>query len=255
MTTGLVLSGGGARGAAHIGVLAMLEEMAIKPQMVAGVSAGAVIGALHAAGVPARDILAILKGQSYLSLKSLSFGGAGLFNMNNLRSLLLKAIGHDDFSSLQASLHLVATDMITGEKIVLNEGSITTAVMASASVPVVYEPISFSGRMLADGGLKDNFPVSLLRTHCEVVIGCHVNKLSKVADVSSMSKFTLIDRAFHMAIAADTARSAQHCDVLIEPDLSMFGMFQMKDADKIYEAGYRAARDSAADIERLFAAR
>lgn len=240
-TIGLVLSGGGARGAAHLGLIKLLGEMGVQPDMVSGVSAGAVIGALYAAGLQAGQILDILKGQSYLSLKGLSFSSAGLFNMANLRALMAKAIGHNDFARLKMQLHITATDLERGAPVVFSEGDIIEAVIASASVPVIYEPAQYQGRILADGGIMENLPVSPLAGRCDVIIGCHVNKLNSSIDLKNISKFALIDRSFHLAIARQTYASAALCNVLIEPDIAQYGMFQMKEADKIFEAGYAAA--------------
>ena len=251
-TTGIVLSGGGARGAAHLGFIKLLEELNIRIDMISGVSAGAVIGALYAGGLGAEQILSILKGQSYISLKGLSFGSSGIFSMAALRDILQKNIPHNDFSRLRIPLYITATDIINCRPVCFSEGEVIEPVIASASVPVVYQPVVFKGYSLADGGILDNMPATPLADRCDVIIGNHVNKLTALQDIANISKFTLIDRSFHMAISQKVAESAGLCHVLIEPDLSAFGMFQMKDADKIFEIGYNTAKAYRHNILSLY---
>jgi NTE family protein len=250
--TGIVLSGGGARGAAHLGFIKLLEELNIPIDMVSGVSAGAVIGALYTSGLGAEQILTILKGQSYISLKGLSFGSSGIFSMATLRDILKKHIPHNDFDRLRIPLFITATDMVNCKAICFSEGAVIDAVIASASVPVVYEPVNFGGYTLADGGILDNLPAHPLADLCDIIIGNHVNRISTDIDMANISKFAIIDRSFHMAVAQKVYESAKLCNLVVEPDLSAFGMFQMKDADKIFEIGYKAAKALSHNILSLY---
>lgn len=250
--TGIVLSGGGARGAAHLGFIKLLEELNIPIDMVSGVSAGAVIGALYAAGLGAEQILTILKGQSYISLKGLSLGSSGIFSMATLRDILKKHIPHNSFEQLRLPLFITATDIVNCKSICFSEGEVIDAVIASASVPVVYQPVKFNGYILADGGILDNLPAGPLAENCDIVLGNHVNRIATNVDMANISKFALIDRIFHMAVAEKVYQSAQLCNLLVEPDLSAFGMFQMKDADRIFEIGYKAAKALSHNILSLY---
>ncbi len=251
-TTGIVLSGGGARGAAHLGFIKLLEELNIPIDMISGVSAGAVIGALYAAGLGAEQILAILKGQSYISLKGLSLGSNGIFSMAALRDILKKHIPQNSFVQLRIPLFITATDMVNGKVIYFSEGEVINAVIASASVPVVYQPVSFRGYTLADGGILDNLPAAPLADRCNVIIDNHVNRIATNIDMANISKFAIIDRSFHMAVAQKVYESASLCDLLVEPELSAFGMFQMKDADQIFEIGYKTAKALSHNVLSLY---
>ena len=247
---GLVLSGGGARGAAHLGVLQYLNEVGIPVSAVAGVSAGAVIAVMYAAGKTPAAILQLLKDQSYLGLKGLSFSTPGLFSMDGLSAILKKELPQR-FDQLNIPVTVLATDIVANTPVALSSGEIATAVMASAAVPVIYRPVLIDGRQLADGGILNNLPASYLRDSCDIVIGSHVNKLDKHANIAAMPKMALIDRTFHMAIEAMVEREKLLCDVIVEPELYDFGMFQMKAADKMFDIGYNAARDKADEFAAL----
>ncbi len=250
----LVLSGGGARGAAHLGILQLLEEMQIPISAISGVSAGAVIGALYACGYNAQQALEQLKKLSYLSLKDLQWGGVGIFHLNNLKSLLISVSKHNDFAELKIPLTVAATDIVNCKPVYINSGTLADSVIASASVPVVYEPVVINNISLSDGGLMDNLPVSPLLNKYDIILGSHVNKLSHDINLKDFTKLNLIERCFHLVIAASVEKSAQYCNLLLEPELKGFGMFQMKDADKIFEIGYNHAKKYTAEIEKLYSA-
>src|SRR5690554_3421741 len=194
---GLVLSGGGAKGMAHVGVLRVLEEMKIPVDMVVGTSAGSAVGALYASGMPISEIerrflemdwLSSFRddpGRVYkpvrrkqadwkypltpglgVSLDGLHVG-AGIIAGQNL-GFILNELTHsvslvEDFDRLPILFRAVATDLETGEMVVLGKGNIATAIRASMSIPGVYAPVSLNGRLLVDGGIAANLPVSVAR--------------------------------------------------------------------------------------------
>ena len=156
-TVGLVLSGGGARGFAHIGVLRVLEQYGIKPRLVAGTSMGAVIGALHASGLSAAEISDLALHTSLRDILDISLQ-AGLLKGDRLAHYLAEHLP-PTFEDLKIPLAVTTTDIETGEQVILTEGDLITAVRASASFPGAFEPIERDGRMLADGGIVNNLPV------------------------------------------------------------------------------------------------
>lgn len=239
---GYVLSGGGARGFALLGVIKYLEEMGIKPYAIAGTSAGAIAGALYAAGKSPDEILQLLKKNNYFKWSNLLWRKNGLFSMQVLHDLLKDAIPVNDFDAVKIKLFVAATDLVKGELVILSKGKLFEAVMASASIPVVFEPVVMGDKLLVDGGVLNNFPAESLEKMCNIIIGSSVNKMAETISTKSvLSPKNIIDRCFHLAIASSVNSKINKCDVFIESPLQSLDMFDVKQADKIFEIGYNTA--------------
>jgi NTE family protein len=239
--TGVVLSGGGVRGFAHLGLLQALEELNIKPDAISGVSAGAIVGALYAAGHSPQTIRDILKKNSYFGWSSFLLNKDGLFSMKALRKVLQTYIPDNSFESLHKKLFITATDFANNEAITFSKGSLIDTVIASSSVPAIFEPVKIGDHLLVDGGLLNNFPVEPLENKCDLLIGCNVNYIPKgLGNGKRIGKMNLIEKCFHMAIASVVYSKVEKLDLFVEPDLHEFGMFDVTKADLIYETGYQA---------------
>ena len=239
---GYVLSGGGARGLAHLGVIKLLEELGLKPFAIAGTSAGAIAGALYASGKNPAEILSLFKNTSLFGWTNIAWQKDGFFSMDVLRKLLKENILTDDFNSLPTKLYIAATDLIEGKSVIFSEGSIINAVIASASVPVIFEPVKQEGMLLVDGGILNNFPAEQLTDTCDVIIGSCVNKIEKGVDNTSFFKTkNILDRCFHLAIANTVYSKVNLCDVFIDIPLHGFDLYDIKMADTIFEIGYKTA--------------
>lgn len=153
------------KGWAHVGVLAVLEEVGLKPDRLAGSSSGAMIAAFVACGYRAADIAAIMRRQRTRRLFSLRFDRYGLLSFDGVRDYLREHFGDRTFRDLVVPLHVVCTDLHTGREVVISEGPLLEAVLASSAVPGVFAPIEWEGRLLVDGGLSNNVPVSALVNH------------------------------------------------------------------------------------------
>jgi NTE family protein len=175
---GFALGGGGARGLSHIGVLKVLDEYGIVPDIVSGTSIGAIIGALYSGGHKPAEIEQLVLGLNWKKLVSLvdvTLPVSGLFQGKRLVALLKSIIGDLTFQQLQYAFSCVATDIINGEQVVLKEGSLIEAVRASISLPGIFTPVSISGRFLVDGGLINTVPVSICRDMgADYVVGVNV---------------------------------------------------------------------------------
>lgn len=249
---GYVLSGGGARGFAHLGVLKLLEELHIKPYAIAGTSAGAIAGALYAAGKSPEEILELMKNNIFFGWSNIAWRKKGFFSMQVLEKLLKDIIGKNDFAELQTKLFVAATDLIKGESVIFSKGTLFEAVIASASVPIVFEPVKSGGRLLVDGGILNNFPIEPLTKICNIIIGSYVNKVENGIDSNTLLKtVNILDRCFHLAIANSVYSKVNKCDVFIEVPLHEFDMYDVKEADRIFEIGYKTALQYK---EKLFAA-
>jgi len=240
--TGVVLSGGGVRGFAHLGLLQVLKELDIQPHAVSGVSAGAIVGALYAAGHSPEKIRDILKKNSYFGWSSFLLNKDGLFSMKALLKVLQTYIPEDSFESLNLKLYITATDFANNKAITFSKGKLIQTVIASASVPVIFEPVKIDDHVLVDGGLLNNFPVEPLEKNCDKLIGCYVNNIPQgLGNGKRIGKMNMIEKCFHMAIASNVYSKVDSLDIFIEPLLHEFGMFDVNKADLIYEAGYKAA--------------
>lgn len=234
---GLVLSGGGARGIAHLGVLQALVELDMRPCMISGVSAGALIGAFFSAGYSPLQILDIAKEQSSFMMARLILSREGFFSYKGLKALLTRYLKEDSFENLEIPLYVTATDISDGTSVTFCKGPLHDVLIGSSSIPALSEPVPVKNYRLLDGGILNNFPVESLQGKCDSIIGCHVNKLYKGNDLR-LNRLYLLEKSFHLAIAAGVMQRSIACDVFLEPPLADYGMFEMKDADRIFELGY-----------------
>lgn len=237
MKVGLVLSGGGARGVVHLGVLKALQELGVQIDRIAGSSAGAIVGAFHAAGYAPEETLDIMKHAGLLSPMSLSLTGQALLSMTRFRKLYMRHMPHNSFEKLHIPLTIATTDICKGKVVYLSEGELTPAIMASGCIPVIFEPIEYKGHTLYDGGILNNLPVEPLRGHCDFIIGVYVNSIDCTVD--KVNPIELIDRAFHLSMYKSMHAKLRTCDIGIEPPaMSRFGILDTKHLDEIFRTGY-----------------
>jgi NTE family protein len=241
--TGLVLSGGGARGVAHIGVLKALLEMEVKIDMISGTSAGAIVGALFAKGLHPDEIFGAVSGLSIFRSVRPAWAWSGLLTMEGLRVLLNKHIPENDFNALKIPLTVAATEVRRGEVHYFSSGELTPAIVSSCCIPAIFNPISFGGHLYIDGGLLDNMPVRPIREKCDFIIGSHCNHIGPEFDEHSLR--AIIERSLLLAIGANTTASRMQCDIVIEPPrLGRFSSLDMARAREIYEEGYKFTKEN-----------
>ena len=172
---GLALGGGVARGPAHVGVLSVLEREGIPIDSVAGISAGAVVGALYCAGLGLAQMPGILAGFGWRSIARATLARRGVLSFARLEQWLVDQMGDVTFAELRRPFAVVATDLATGRPVVLREGRVAPAVRASCSVPGVVVPIEINGRTLVDGGVSENMPTAAVRAlGADYVIGVNL---------------------------------------------------------------------------------
>ncbi|HDP97696.1 MAG TPA: patatin, partial [bacterium] len=157
---GLALGGGAVLGAAHIGVLKAMEELDIPVHFVAGTSIGALVAALYAFGKDYKQIEKIAAELDWLDVSGLSLSQYGLLSNKKLGKIINKAIGDVDFEDARIPLAMIATDISHGKEVVLKQGNVATAVMASTCIPGIFIPVEIEGKLLVDGGVVENVPIS-----------------------------------------------------------------------------------------------
>ncbi len=281
---GLALSGGGARGFAHIGVLMALEEAGLPIDMVAGTSMGCVIGGLYAAGHSPEDLRRIAKGIDWdrifiddpppaslfvtqkqdevQSIFRFRFSGlslsypSGLTSAQKLSDLLAdltmtasyRAAG--DFDSLRVPFRSVVTDMVGGESIAIGEGDLGEALRAGLAVPLIFTPVDKDTMLLVDGGLLDNIPVDVVREMgADVVVAVDVS--SPLSDKEQLEKpWALAEQIVAIMMREHMRASLSRADVVVSPDLSGHHAIEYDRIDEVVAAGREAGRKAVADIRR-----
>lgn len=245
MTTGLVLSGGGIRGVAHIGAIKALEEYGIYPTHIAGTSAGAIVGALYAAGCNWEEMLDFFKSTEIFSLTNYAMGKPGFLDTEKFHDQLKAYISHDTFESLGKQLYVTATNLLDGTLNVFSEGELIKPVLASAAVPGLFAPVEINNGYYVDGGTLNNFPVDLIKKYCDQIVGVYVNPFNHVSikELNHVNK--VLERAYHVMVANETTKKFKDCDILIRPaNMDRFGMFTLKNLDIILDLGYNATMNA-----------
>ncbi len=241
--TGLVLSGGGARGIAHLGIIKALEEWGVKFQCISGTSVGAIIGALYANGISADDILQIIQQTRILRSMRPAWTLSGLLRLDSIRFVLEKYLPQNSFSALQLKLTVVATDLQAGKAVYFSEGELIPALLASCCVPGMFNPVELNGRPYVDGGIIDNLPAAPLRKECDLLIGLHCNPVIELVPVRSFR--TVIERTLLLAINGNSVNSRSLCDILIEPpELGKISTFEVARAKELVDIGYRFTKSN-----------
>ncbi|HEX9019941.1 MAG TPA: patatin-like phospholipase family protein [Nitrospirota bacterium] len=247
---GLALSGGGTRGLAHIGALQALGDNGIAPDYLSGTSIGAFAAALYAFGVPVTEIRNVARGMTPLNVSKLKLSRFALFSNEELGRLIQSRIGKARIEEAPIPLAIIAVDIGTGEKHVMRQGEVAPAVMASNAVPGIYRPIFIDGRMMVDGGIAEDVPISPLRPMgADVVVAVNLS-----ADRQYRPPDNIVDillNAFDIAIDEDTKAQVRTADVLIEPKLSHFPRMDVSRIDELIAEGYRATEASIEKIRLL----
>ena len=241
-TYGLVLSGGGMRGVAHIGVIKALEEHGIRPAYISGASSGATVGAFYAAGHGWEETLDFFRGMSIFSWGNYAHGKPGMLDADKFRAGFEEYFPEDRFEALKKQLFVVASDIIKGRSRVFHEGPLIRTLLASSAVPGVFSPVVIDDSLYSDGGIMNNFPVEPLSASCDRIIGVFVNPLKQVTANELRTSFAVLERAFSMDRASRSTRKFDDCDLVISPEsLAAFGTFGTSHVDEIFRIGYEAA--------------
>ena len=243
MNIGLVLSGGGARGAAHIGAIKALEEHNIFPTHVAGTSAGAIVGALYAAGVSWTEILNFFKTIPLFHTKRYVRNKPGFLNSANFHDDLKTYFPEDNFDTLKKPLFIAAANIIDGNSKIFSKGQLIKPIIASASFPGVFTPTEINGKYYVDGGTLNNFPVEPLKATCDKIIGVYVNPLKVVSIKDLRHSYSVVERAYKIKVVAESMNKFPDCDLVISPqELVNYGTFGMNNIDAIFNLGYTATK-------------
>ena len=282
-TVGLVLSGGGAKGFSHIGVLKVLEEAGIRPDYITGTSMGSVVGGLYAMGYPADSLKQLALGQDWtrvltddLSLREVIFeekryfknqqlelpiqdGGiktpSGLIQGHAIENLLarltLPASDTVDFDELPIPFRCVAVDLYWGKPVVFSEGSLAEAIRASMAIPSAFTPVRKDSLILIDGGVIRNFPVQEAKNMgADIIIGVHCGPRNpKREELEGLAG--IVPQALFLGSVQDSEKQREMVDIYIEPEMDPYGAPDFASADSIIARGEVAARRHFDELKAL----
>jgi len=244
MNIGLILSGGGFRGVAHIGAIKALEENNIFPTHISGSSAGAVVGAFYAANYSPEEILAFFKTIPIFNLGRYAHNKAGFIDTDKYYPDFKKYFPEDNFDALQKKLFITTVDLNHGEIKVFNKGELIKPLLASSAFPGLFSPVTIEDGLYADGGILDNFPVEPLKLICNQIIGVYVDPISEVESMNLKHSLAILERAIKINFLSDSSKKFSECDLLIYPyHLNKYGLFDKNNIDEIYEIGYKVTQE------------
>jgi NTE family protein len=241
-TIGYALSGGAVRGAAHLGFLSVFEQAGIHPDAIAGTSAGAVVGAAYAAGMPV-ELIAEKARQAHWREITGAPGPQRLsvFSSTPLSDWIADSIGELTFEELETPLAVVTCNLVDGSPVVLDEGSVVEAAVASAAVPGLFAPVERGDMLLVDGGLVENLPVSVARAMgVDVVVAVDVNPARRVPRKPENLR-ELMESAKDIMSRSNKAVSRHDADFLVQPGTEKYGTWDYGRIDAIIDAGREAA--------------
>ncbi|WP_342663239.1 patatin-like phospholipase family protein [Salinimicrobium terrae] len=282
---GLVLSGGGAKGLAHIGVLKVLEEAGVRVDYIGGTSMGAIVGALYSAGYSAHQLDSIFRSTNFnillqdelprgaktfyekrdseryalilpfdnfnISFPSALSRGQNVYNL--MSKLTLHLEDQQDFSSLPIPFFAVATDIETGKEVLLDSGHLPQAISASSAIPSLFSPVVVDGQLLVDGGVVNNYPVEEVRRRgADIIIGVDVqDTLMQRNEMHSI--FDILTQISNFRTVADMREKITSTDIYIDPHIKPFSVMSFEKGNEIIEAGETAARENIKELMKIAA--
>ena len=272
MKIGLALGGGGARGAAHIGVLTELERLGVQPNLITGTSIGGLVGALVAAGLQPKDVTAFFQKISLSQMYGLPGSAPGFSSTSKIEKLLVDTIGRITFADLQIPLAVVTTDLVSRKAVILDEGDVVTAVLSTIAIPIIFPPVERDGMVLVDGGLLNNLPFDIARARgATFVIAVDLSNTAPYGTPSEPGPPAsgIIERALALTQRQHTWQvlstvtdiitmqsfnsrmAVSQPDILLRPDMSTIGIFDFHRLDEGIKVGQTAVQATEQQIQEL----
>ncbi len=237
--TGLVLSGGGTRGFAHLGIIAALHEKGIFPDVISGTSAGAIAGAFLAAGKNPHDVLEIFKQGSFFKYTKLQIPRDGLMKLDGLKELIGREIQAKNIENLEIPLFIAVSNLNSGEVEYRCSGPLGETVLASSSIPILFAPVEMNGNRFVDGGLLDNIPIEPLKRDCEQIIVANISPINPKEKFKNLIE--IATRTFYMSVNANMKQVRKYATYYIEPEgIDTYEILSRTHADELYELGYKS---------------
>lgn len=234
---GLALGGGAVLGAAHVGVLRALDEMNIRISYIAGTSIGAFVAAFFAFQKDWQAIQEIASELKWMDISGISLSRYALLSNEKMGKLITEHLGGKKMEDAGIPLAMVATDISTGDKVVLKKGWVAEATMASTCIPGIFNPVEMEDRLLVDGGIVENVPIHTVREMgAGYVIGVDLNAQHSYKKPDNILDVLL--NSFHFVMMTAASYQTESADLLITPDLSAFNRSDTGQIDDLMEQGY-----------------
>lgn len=238
----MVLSGGGVRGMAHIGLLKAMEENGIEPEALSGSSAGALVGALYAYGHSTEEMLRFFKKVPLFKFTFYSAVKPGLLDIENYRVFFEEFFPENDFSALKKKLYVTTTNLAQARHEVFSEGPLIDPLLASAALPPLFTPVDIDGHYHGDGGIMNNFPMEPLKPICKKILGSHVNPVKVMSNSQFKNTVRVLLRAVDLRFYAEALTKTESCAYFFEPEeLCEFNILDTNNIEKAFDIGYEAA--------------
>lgn len=234
---GLALSGGGVRGFAHIGALRALEDVGIKPDIIAGVSAGSIVASFYAAGMTADEIFDIMGNVDMSKFLQVDISKSGFLKLDKFKRFLTKNLPVENIEQLKLPTIIAATDIEQQHEMPFTTGNIAERIIASCSIPLVFKPVKIDNSYYVDGGVLHNLPSFYLRPICKKVIGINVSP-SKLGPIK-MNVRSLAYRTYKLMTLRNVVADKQLCDLLVDIiSIQQISTFDTRAANRIAQKGY-----------------
>jgi len=234
---GIALGGGGTRGFAHLGVLKALEEEGVIPDVVSGVSSGAIVGAFIASGKKPDEIMALMKDNKFLDYAKVRLPITGFFTLDKFEENIEKQLSASDFSDLKLPFYVAVSNLYNGKVEYINEGALIPALQASCSIPILFAPVEINGQLYVDGGLLDNLPYKPLVGQCDKIVAINILSPKETHKIGNLIEVAM--RTFELSIGINKEILEHECDLLIEPaGLEKYNILDTSRAEELYSIGY-----------------
>ncbi|HAJ92595.1 MAG TPA: patatin [Gammaproteobacteria bacterium] len=267
---GLALGGGGAKGLAHILMLEALDEMGIRPHVIAGTSIGAIIGALYAAGLSGKEIraqieqffvdqdeaerklFALPKSLRWLDFIDPAFAGGGLLNSNDFIAWLGEVLPVTNFRDLKTPLKVITAELLTGREVILKSGALLPALQASMAMPGVFPPVGVDGQSLVDGGVANPLPYDRVQEDCDIVIAIDVSGNRSLPDGETLSSIGVLTQSFTAMsrnILLEKLKRERPA-IYIKPDIRNVKVLEFYKAREVFEQARPAQQQLIKDLKK-----
>ena len=239
---GIALSGGGVKGFAHLGVLKALEEKGIEADVLAGISAGAIVGAFIAAGKKPKEVMELINENDFFDFAKLGIPDRGFFTLGNMTENLEKSLGVTTFEELEIPFYVGAANIEKGRMEYFSSGDLIKIIQASSSIPVLFSPVEINGVLYVDGGLFENLPVNPLLNKCDKLIAVNVMPVNLEEKIESITDMAV--RTFQLKTGINALELREKADFYIEPTgIEKYNILNTKYSQELYELGYNYCKN------------
>ncbi|WP_111706798.1 patatin-like phospholipase family protein [Lutibacter citreus] len=241
---GLVLSGGGVKAIAHIGLIEVLLKNNIVPNIISGTSAGAMIGALYAANHSPLEMISFFEKTPLIKVSYFARNKPGFLDSEKYAKHFSHYFSENSFESLKYPLSIAATNILKAQVAYFNQGPLIKAIIASSALPPLFSPVDINGQLYCDGGILDNFPLDPIKKYCNKIIGSFVNPVTEINRSEINSSTDLVYRAYHIGMDVTDIKKFKYCNyVFSPPKIDTIGAIDTKSIRKAYQIGYDFATE------------